>query len=297
MDAAFAEFSAALRARPEFPAAARAFISQLAEWRVRIGPRNRVFSNLSRFYLVAQILFLHFAHELGIAEAEATITRLHAFSEAGQGVGLRGVRAALRLMQSAGLVIARPSASDRRAQVFLPTPALMKMVADYFGPVFGLFDAMWPGTGLRARAQQDGTFLPLFFGRLGLASLEGGASLFRSREDPIFRLLSLAGSNSVVAATIDCFWRGEPLPSRRQFAARFNVSETQVRIILDLAQAEGLLRLGPHGAVLDVEKLVDDYMSIHLAFLDFYKRFGVNSEVRLVLAANENGGPVAGAAV
>ena len=297
MDAAFAEFSAALRARPEFPAAARAFISQLAEWRVRIGPRNRVFSNLSRFYLVAQILFLHFAHELGAAEAEATITRLHAFSEAGQGVGLRGLRGALRLMQSAGLVGARPSPSDRRAQVCFPTPALMQLVADYFGPVFGLVDALWPGSELRARVKRDETFLARFFGRLGLAVLESGATLFRNREESIFRLLSLGGSNSVVAATIDCYWRGEPLPSHRDLAARFNVSESQVRNILELAQAECRLRLGAKGAVLDAEPLIEDYLRIHLDFLAFYVRFGLQTETWGMLYANENGGPVAGAAV
>src|SRR5437764_13818446 len=87
-----AALAAAIRGRPEFPAASRRYLTEFIAWRAGIGVINKVVSNLARERILEHLLYLHFAGDAAEREYGASFERLAGLAEARDQIGASAVR-------------------------------------------------------------------------------------------------------------------------------------------------------------------------------------------------------------
>lgn len=266
--------AAAIRANPAFPGAARRSVSEFVEWRKQLGVNNRLISNVGRESIVEHLLMLHFSRREGDLESGATFERLAARCEAIERVGARAVRTALRLLQIGGFVAVTRDRQDRRLRVFQPTPALLAHAREYYAIVFGVIEELAPESRVRSRLIEEPDYLIEVLQRAGQA-------FYSETFAPRPQLLRREGASAVVAFVVDCHWRRGRLPTPAQLARLFQISGSQVRVILKAAADSGLIVPGPRGRVLDASRLADEYLAHYSLYLAFFVRYGFELHDRL----------------
>jgi hypothetical protein len=274
------ELAAAIRANPEFPESVRRSVNELVNWRSQLGVTIRAVSNLNRRSIIEHLLFLTATGRANDQSKGATFERLVAISETRERVGARAVRTALRLLQISGLIVSTRSRNDGRLRVYQPTPALLAQSRHYYSIVFGVFDALAPGSNIGPRLKEDAHYLMEIFARAGEAFLAENFILHPSPA-ALGEVLRLDGASAILAFVVDCRWSGRQVPTPSQLAPLFQVSGSQTRVILKAAADRALIILGPRGTLLDASALAEGYLLRYSQYLAFFARYGFDLEERL----------------
>jgi hypothetical protein len=260
------ELAEAIRSHPLVIDAVRRMTSDYLRWRAKLGVLNKVLSNLARERLLEHACYLHFARGEPGNEYGATFERLAALSATRDQIGARATRTALRLAQTAGLLLPTRNTGDARLRIFEPSEALLTMTREYYALTFRIFDDVVPGLGLSARIRNDPDFLFKILARLGRAFLKAE---FHPQEKPdVYNsLLRLEGGRVILATAIDRHWRGEDLPTSQEIARQFYISPSQIRAVLKSAESLGLIRTAARGRLLDAGPLAAANLDALCGFL------------------------------
>jgi hypothetical protein len=260
------ELAEAIRSHPHVIDALRRATSDYLRWRAKLGVLNKVISNLARERLLEHACYLHFARgEPGNAYG-ATFERLAALSAERDQIGARASRTALRLAQTAGLLLPTRNTGDARLRIFEPSEALLTMTREYYALTFRIFDDIAPGLDLSARVSEDPDFLIEILARLGRTFLTAEFHA-KEKQDVFNNLLRLEGGRVILAIAIDRHWRGEDLPTSQEIARQFYISESQIRAVLKYTESLGLIRTAARGQLLDAGPLVEAYLDAVCGFL------------------------------
>jgi hypothetical protein len=270
--------AAAIRGHPQYLLASRRYMAEFVALRANIGVVNKVMSNLGRERIFEHLLYLHFAGDAVASNSGASFERLASLSESRDQIGARAVRTALRLAQTAGLVVPVRSRQDARLRIYEPTESLVALTRDYSVLAFQVLDRLSPELRLAAQMRDNLKSMTNLLVRMGATYLVEEPRPHVAT-DVLTSLLRLEGGRTILAVVIDCHARELPLPTSQDFARRFYVSPSQSRAILKQAQTLGLIRTAARGQVLDAQPLAKLYMDALSRYLAFAALYGLGMNV------------------
>jgi len=274
---ALAELSELIRSHPAFLRASRRYASEYVQWRERLGILNRVIANAARLRILENLIYLHAVRFDGQRRSGASFERIAELSGFTDDIGTRAVRTMLRLAQIGGLVVTARDPDDGRLRVYQPTEALLEHAREYVVIILRPLDAIFPHLHVRERLESEPGYYFEVISAMGRIYLEMGLKSPRT-PDPFRDLMRLEGAAPILITVIDCHFNGRDIPAAPELSRRFLVSQSQARAVLKAAAAQGLIRTGPRGRLLDAEPLARMQFGAFARFLAFAARHGFGIE-------------------
>jgi DNA-binding MarR family transcriptional regulator len=260
-------------AHPRFPVARTAMVEAMLALYEHDPFLNRLLLEVGRNVVFVVIMCL----DAGYDEADrATWPTLSAVTQAMAAFGIASPRRIADLVSrlvETGYIEQAVAARDARVRILRPTAKMIALDQDWLVAHYAPLHVLFPDPGYAPIMERDRDFQRrqrlAAVGQFPLAALVMGRNQtmmqFMNREAGIMvviKLLHLAGPNGDTAREI----------AYTDIGTRFGVSRTQVRKLLEDAEAKGLVRLNrgrtltaqPTRALLDAfDRLVADTMAAH----------------------------------
>jgi hypothetical protein len=267
-----------LRNHPDFLQGLFAYAALMPDYFSNNIILNKVVTEAWRFEILVYSLYLHDKRDLSDPRSGLTITNLQKMC-AQQNCASRGrVLAIMGMMGLAGYIRRVQSARDSRVVQLEPTQAFISIVEGWNHRIFQIIDAIVPDDRLAQRHDHEPRFGWDMRGRGAEGLLRGWKLLdpfpevkhFVSKDGGWMLLLTCVaqafrlGSNGQIApVSIDL----------KAFGARFGVSRSHLRRLLESAHAEGLLHAAPkNGAyILLSHELVASFLACMASELGYYR--------------------------
>ena len=277
-----AEMTAALLRHTRFDDAARHYMGHIVDWRRELGLFNRVASNVG-FHVAQYVVLLHYAQPPGRPEQGATFSNiLDICTKRGQ-CGGRALRTILAALVALRLVDVGAAESDRRIKLFAPTERMLTDLRRHIERPLTCLDII-AGAPLHAtRMHKDRAFLPMLMATSGRAYVDLALSVTEGMP-ALEQLIDLRGGCATIAALAHAELNGLERPSPQAIARDFRISASQVRNVLDSAEAAGLVIRQPDGAV-DIRRLVAQQKTMLARELALYAKYSLGLEATELMSA------------
>jgi len=245
-------------AHPRFAAARMAFVEAVLDLYEGDAFLNRMLVEAGRQITFNMIVSLHFAHDVADPATWPTMRLLK------ERMAVFGVSSPRRIedlvarLVRFGFLAQLPSRRDRRVRILTPTAKMLALDQDWLSSQYAPLQAMFPDPGYSQVIGRDPAFqraqrlVALGFSARAVDILAGNPDmmLFLNRDAGVMiliKLVHLAAAAAADAANGDNAANGL---SYADIGARFGVSRTHVRTILQDAAKAGLVGLSGRGGAL-----------------------------------------------
>ncbi len=261
---------------PPFDAAALAYVANIVHWRERLGLFNRIGTNLA-FHVINYSAYLHLANRAGTVENGATFSNLLAICEARGQCGSRALRTVLTLLKVTGQLHTKPSRSDGRVRVYIPSDKLLGEIKDIYGYSMMVLDTLMPSSQYAQAIREDQEFLPRIIAGSGRAIIEDGLRITEYFPE-LHDIISRAGGLPTSISLADAHLRGIAYPSQQTISRKFKISPTQVRAIINALTEDGLITRSQDGKILKAHLLVEQHKGLIARELALHVKYGLGLE-------------------
>jgi len=263
---------------PGFADASRRYAVEYTQWREQLGMLNKVIANAARLRILENLIYLHTVRFEDEGRRGASFERIAELSGFTDQIGTRAVRTLLRIAQIGGLVVGGRDAEDGRLRVYQPTETLMAHAREYAVIILRPLDYVFAHLRISEQMAHDPAYYSYVVSAFGRVYVAMGMRTSKT-SDPFRDLMRLEGASPILVTVLDCHFQGRDIPAAPEFARRFLVSQSQARAVLKAAEAQGLIRSGPRGRLIDAKPLEKAMFGAYARFLAFaaINGFGVNS--------------------
>jgi hypothetical protein len=261
-----------IHAHPNFPNAARHYLSMLVAWRTQSRMADKHASTHTRSSITGYVVYLHFRADPANPDDGASYLKLLELCTIRGDCGPRGLTTTLALLRLAGFVQRQRGTIDRRVRLYRPTEKLLNHVRQWYANTLGCLDRLTGATDFAGDVARDPDFL-----RHVVTSIAGPyfarAIQLVGHYPELLALFELEGGSMVAAVLVMAALDGTPVPRPAEMAKRLSCSVSQVRNVMAHLDARGLLRLEADRMVpveAPLVPLLRRYIARELAFYQIY---------------------------
>lgn len=249
---------------------------------------NKVVTEAWRFEMLVYTLYLHDIRDPADPRSGLTLANLQKICEQQKCASRGRVLAIMGIMRLGGYLRQIKSARDKRVVQLEPSEAFVSTVEGWNRRIFQVIDAITPQDGLAALHDLHPRFGWEMRRRGAVGLLEGWKLLapfpevnhFVSRDGGWMLLLTCVaqslkagGGHEIMPVSLDL----------KIFGARFGVSRSHLRRLLESAHAEGLLDTSPRNGshILLAPKLVAAFLACMASELGYYRTHALAASAAL----------------
>jgi len=234
--------SAMMLAHPRFAQARNAYVNAGLKLYENEPAMNKLMLEAGRMLLFGVVLCLAAGHDDADRASWATITRLQASLAAFGVASPRQIELIIARLKQAGFLRLVPAPLDRRARLVLPTQALLDHDLDWLETNFLPLHIMFPEPGYPLPMRRDPQFQKAQ--RIAALGLLPWAGRIMGENPPMLPFLRRYAGGLVLMKLIQA--QDGAAPGGVNFTdlgARFAVSRTHIRVLLEEAEALALVEL------------------------------------------------------
>lgn len=251
---------------------------------------NKVVTEAWRFEMLVYLLYLHDTARAEDPRSGLTLANLQRLCQDQQCASPGRVFAILGIMRIAGYLTSKKGAGDMRVRGLEPSEKLIKTVEGWNQNLFRIIDSILP-EGQLAADHLENAHLGRVMRRRGAEALIGGWKLLAPFPEVrhfvykdggwmllltcVSQSLALGQGSRIVPVSLDL----------AAFGARFGVSRSHLRRLLETAYQEGLLDAPPkNGSNIELsERLVASFLACMASELGFYLEHATAARIELGL--------------
>ena len=236
------DLSGLIRAHPRFAEARRAYIDAGLKMYEHEPAVNKLMLEAGRMLLFGVVLCLAAAHDEADRASWASITRLQAALAGFGAASPRQIDQIIARLAQAGFLRLVPAPTDRRTRLVMPAQPLLEHDLDWLEVNFLPLHIMFPEPGYPLPMRRDPDFQRAQ--RVAALSILPWAGRIMSENPPMLPFLRRYAGGLVLMKLIQA--RADAAPGGLNFTdlgARFAVSRTHIRALLEEAEQLGLVEL------------------------------------------------------